>query len=191
MFIKNTKNLIVFGVIAFSFLFTNFAFADYPVYAFSRNNFDIREAEDMGYERQYYTESYRENETGRYVTEDKPVIVYNYYYGTNEAPKASSSSTTTNTTTNNTKEVVSNTSNTKVASSTPSAQVKSANVRNTASNGSVSGNLGASAYGSVGASRSTGFMPNTFGGWFLVILLILAIVVLYRMIVRKTRENKA
>lgn len=171
MFTKITKNLIIFSFIIFSFALVNIASANSTVYAFSRSNnsnkFDAV-AEDTGYN----------------TNLNKPVITPNT---TSSTVSNQPQSTTTVNNNTSTKTTTSNTTNSKVATST----TKSANVK-VAENGSgVYSNLGASAYNANRSAGAVSFMPSTFGGWFLVVLLILAIVILYRMIVRsKAKEAK-
>lgn len=171
MFTKITKNLIIFSFIIFSFALANIVSADSTVYAFSRSNnnkFDIAAAEDMGYN----------------TNLNRPVP--NYYTTNNTVSNEPQNTTVVNNNTS-TKTSTSNTTNSKVATST----TKSANVKVAEANSGVYSNLGASAYGANRSSGTVSFMPNTFWGWFLVVLLILAIVVLYRMIVRnKAKEAK-
>lgn len=130
-----------------------------------------------------------------------PGVVNNYYYGTiastDTATKTNNSvaTKTTNTTTNKTSNTTT-TSNDKVASAPtsktdtknsipPAKEVKVGSYNNS---GVYSNNLGASAYGSVSSRTSGSFMPNTILGWILTTLVIMAIVVVYRLIVRKNRE---
>jgi cobalamin biosynthesis Mg chelatase CobN len=178
MFKKITKNLIILSFIAFSFAFSNVAFADSTIYAFSRsdkNKFDIAIAEDMGY-----------------VTNiNKPVVTF---YPTNQLSTGVASNQTQNETTvnNDTATKTTSTSNTTTSKvETSTSAVKAANVKTVESgNNGVYSNLEASAYNSTRSSGMAYFMPTTFFEWFLVVLLILAIIVLYRMIVRNSRKVK-
>jgi len=187
MFTKISKNLIVFSVIAFSFIITNIAFADSTIYAFSRSNnnkFNIAQAEDMGYSTVNYfrpvttTVSTNQATSGSVSNESSSAV------NNNTTSKTSSTSNTTSKTTNVT---AVKTVDSRTTSVTPAKELNGG-VVNT-SNGTYN-RLGASAYSSVNSAETNSFMPNTFWGWLLVVLLILAIVILYRMIARKSKEVK-
>jgi len=195
MFKKITQNLIIFfGVIIFSFALVNSVYASSIPYAFSGDSYDSdieygnnanansNSNSNSVYSRydylgQAYPNAYQNNSSAS-QKETNPTVVNNYYYST--TPKTS---TTSNTTVKN-----------NTVAQGDKANVPNANIV-ARSNGSAN-YLGASAYdgsnfAASGASKSDGFMPNTIGGWILVIILILAIVVISRIISRKAKENKA
>ncbi len=139
--------------------------------------------------------------TSTNTSTQNPTVVNNYYYNTPAPTTSSSTVKSTNSSTNNTTSTTSQKSTTvtgaKVASATNTGYGTYSTVplakevgvdRNTSS--SLYGNsLGASAYGAT-SYRAVSFLPNTFFGWLALVLLIMAIVVVYRLIVRKNRKEQ-
>lgn len=209
MFKKISNNLILFGIVAMSFILTNEAFAasdtdfafsgsstrtsfgsDYNDYNYNNNNPYLYNLPKNNYN-YARTNNVVASNTGSTSSSQTPTVVNNYYYNTS-APAGSTTSTKTASSSNN----IASTTNTgtKVASansgygeynSVPLAREDS-NGR-TLSNGTNTGYFGASAYGATANRTSASFMPNTIFEWILAVLLILAIVVVYRLILRKKR----
>lgn len=193
MFTKISKNLIVFGIVVLSFVFANnayaktYAFSGEPTgsYGFSQSG-DLYNARNLynvnnGYSYPYYNTN-TGSQTRTSTSSSNPSVVNNYYYNNSSSTKTTESSTSKTTTTQTAKNTTSNSN-----SSVPLVKEVSGNANST--NG-VYRNLGASAYGSGSYSGSSDFMPDTFFEWLLVILLILAIIVVYRMIIRNIKKSK-
>lgn len=198
MFKNKVKNLIYFAIVFVSVVFANNALAagsDGVSYAFSSGGKDLNWRE--------FTSSFYGD--GYYVNNDIGYNPYNYNpYLVGKKPQEENTTTTVNRNYNintsrtsdisktNTKVATSTSSNTGVTRTANTRNVNNANSVNLANtrdvNDSVYQNLGASAFGSVRTSGGNGFMPNTFFGWLLVALLIMAIIVLYRVIVRKSKN---
>lgn len=194
MFTKISKNLIVFGIVVLSFVFANNAYA--RTYAFSgeptgeygfipsgdlssaRNLYNVNNRYSYPY---YNTNTNSQSKTS--TSNSNPSVVNNYYYNNSSSTKTTESSTSKTTTSQTAKNTTSNSN-----SSAPLAKEVSGNA-NSSSNG-IYRNLGASAYGSGSYGDSSDFMPDTFFEWLLVILLILAIIVVYRMIIRNIKKSK-
>lgn len=186
---KITKSLIVLGIIVFSFVISNSAFASYNPYDSSYwlepvSNNSIEDYTyssgyygNQGYQQGYYQyQGYNTSNNYPNTTQTQPTtkpsssVVNNYYY--QSAPK-----TTT------TEKVVTNTNTTTNPGS---------NYRDTTNNegeGYYNG-LGASAAGynitngvtALSLRGSGSFMPSSVWQWLLVIILILAIIIVARMI---------
>ena len=211
---KTTKNLIILGAIVFSFAFANNAFAytcngyycytnpsngysaDYNPNVSSYNNYNnqnyyqqpvnnyrnyptnYRPAYSNSYDQGYGTYNSNNNSNNVYYpnnqnTQTVPPVVNNYYPTTTRVVTSTTPSTTTTNTTNNT---------TTPVSTTPAVEASNPN-------GSV---LGASAAGITALSlRGSGsFMPSSIWQWILVIILILTIIIIARIMIRKSQESK-
>lgn len=189
---KITKSLIVLGIIVFSFVISNNAFARYNPYdaSYWLEPVSTRSIDDytygpnyygaQGYQQGYYqyqgysSNNYYPSSTQTQTQTTKPTssVVNNYYY--QSAPK-----TTT------TEKVVTNTNTT-----------TSGSYRDTTNNnggeGYYNNGLGASAAYSgynitngvtaLSLRGSGSFMPSSIWQWLLVVILILAIIVVARMI---------
>ena len=219
MFKKISNNLILFGIVAMSFVLVNNASAASDVtYAFSGGStggyFNDEYSSYSGYDNPYLFSpgygnynnyGYNNTNTGSKTnptaststSNTNPTVVNNYYYNTS-APSASASTKTAETTSSKTATSTNTVSSVKVASASTTGVgyyndvplAKEANNGRTYSATSYVNNLGASAYGANNYGISSSFMPNTFFGWVLTILLVMAIIVVYRMILRKHRETK-
>lgn len=182
---KITKSLIVLGIIVFSFVISNSAFARYNPYdssywlepvsynSIEDYNYSSGYYGNQGYQQGYYQQYQSYNTSNNYpgttqtTTKPSSSVVNNYYY--QSAP--------TKTTT--TEKVVTNTNT-------------GSNYRDTTNNGGEGyyNGLGASAAGynitngvtALSLRGSGSFMPSSIWQWLLVIILILAIIVVSRMI---------
>lgn len=215
MFKKISNNLILFGIVAMSFVLTNNASAASDVtYAFSgestkgyfNDNFNSYSGNNNPYLYDSGYNNYNSNNlntgsktgstSGTLASNTNPTVVNNYYYSTSNPATSTSTKTADSATskTASTKTV----SGTKVASAgnvstgyyndVPLA--REANSVRSYSGSSYFNNLGASAYGATGYRTVGSFMPNSVWDWILTILLVMAIIVVYRMIVRKARKAK-
>lgn len=186
---KTTKNLIILGAIVFSFAFANNAFAytcvgytcydSYnPTYSSGYSpSYNPRNVPQNNYQ-DYY--AYNPNVVQNVQNVQTPTpVVNNYYYPTTTRVVTSTvpSATTTNTTTNTTNNTTTTPTETPVVvdSSNPTGN-----------------NLGASAAGITALSlRGSGsFMPSSIWQWMLVVILILAIIIIARIMIRKSQESK-
>jgi len=194
MFNKITKNLIILGVIIFSFAVVNNVYAarySDGFTGYSRTGFYNRETPSDSYDQEYSRYDYGQQQVSSSSSSAQggtnPTVVNNYYYST--TPKTSTTSNTTSSTTSNST-VKNNTVTQGDKTNVPNANI-------VARSGGSANYLGASAYNgsnfaaSAGSNNSDGFMPNTVGEWILTIILILAIVIISRIIARKAKENKA
>lgn len=219
MFKKISNNLIFFGIVAMSFVLANNASAASGVtYAFSGEStggyFSDEYSSYSGYNNPYlfspgygnynnygYNNANTTPKTNPATTtttsNTNPTVVNNYYYNTS-SPATSTATKTTETTSSKTATSTNTVSSAKVASASTTGVgyyndvplAREANNGRAYSATSYVNNLGASAYGSGNYGISSSFMPNTFFGWVLTILLVMAIIVVYRMILRKHREAK-
>jgi len=178
---KITKKIIVLGIIAFCFIFTNTTLA-YSCLGYSCTNYDYQNRNDNNYYSQY--DYSRQVVPVEYVANSQPnsSVVNNYYYQKETTPK---NTTVTNKETN----LFNSTEND--SSTNDKQQTEDDYYRN---------NLGASAYNSYGQSNgknitalslrgSGGFMPSSIWQWILVVILILIIVIIGRMFVRKPHPS--
>lgn len=219
MFKKISNNLIFFGIVAMSLVLANNASAASDVtYAFSgeptRGAFGGSYNTYSGYDNPYlFNSNYGSYNPGNSnantgtktntattstpTSSTNPTIVNNYYYNTS-APSTSTSTKTAETSSSKTATSTNTVSGAKVASASTTGVgyyndvplAREANNGRAYSSTSYVNNLGASAYGLNNYGVSSSFMPNTFFGWVLTILLVMAIIVVYRMILRKHREAK-
>lgn len=177
---KATKNLIILGIIVFSFIFTNSASAYCQRYAFSNKLVDRNCIEEEIYYNNYESNSSVSSTSSTLNTTPDNNVVNNYYYYP----------TTTKTTTSNTSTTKSTVDTTKDISNSNSNYDSNYNHgENDYNNG-----LGASVYDSgqngngitaLSLKGSGSFMPSSIWQWILVVVLILIIIVIARMFVRK------
>lgn len=178
------KNLIVFGIALFSVFMAQEAMAAtnnpyaYPYYT----------TNDTAYQYfQYsgYSPEPVKKETKK--TDEGTTVINNYYYytdGSNVPVLAGS-------TTNNNGYVTSNKTNT-TNNHLSEYQVYAYN----GTDGAYPNYMSASALGAYNNQNNNvknsnhGFLPNSFGQWVLTIILILAIIVVYRVIMRQFKKEK-
>ncbi len=201
--LKNkVKNLIFFGIVLLGLVFANNAFAAGSrgvTYAFSGgDDLNARDAFDYYSESGRFYDEYSYYNNNSYNPYNYDPYARGYYEPQKVATPYNPNTTTINRNYNLTTSKSSDTSktSTKVATSNSgSTKTQATRVSNTtnANNANLrdvndslyNNNLGASAFGSIRTGGSGNFMPNTFFGWLIVALLILAIIVLYRVIIRK------
>ena len=179
MEIKTIKNLIIFGLIIFSFALVNSVSAYYSPYD---SSYWLVSSSERTYQPQYdYYQQSGYDSSSYSSTEPKNYVVNNYYYQTDPTTSTVSKSTST------TKNVITNNSD---------EAVTDRNTTDYSNENNYNNGLGASAYN--GSNQSNGnkitalslkgsgsFMPSSIWQWILVVILILAIIIISRMFIRK------
>ncbi len=181
---KVTKNLIILGIIVFSFIFTNSASAYCQRYAFSNRLVDRNCVEEEIYYNNYESNSnVSSTSNNQNVTPDNNVVNNYYYYPT-----------TTKTTTSNTSTAKSTVDTTKDNSNSNSNYDSNYSYGESDYNNVYSNGLGASVYDSgqngngitaLSLKGSGSFMPSSIWQWILTVILILIIIIIARMFVTK------
>lgn len=196
---KTIKNLIILGIIIFSFALAdnayavNYAFSNDPVVRYNPNNSYYNNYNELyGYRYNpvnnhypYYSQNYPQYSYYQQSVYNPPVtvvkpntpVVNNYYYQTAPATVAKTTTTTkTNTDT-------SNTSTNKNTTTSDTDGVYNNSLGASAYNGSSQAN--GNGLTALSLRGSGGFMPSSIWQWLLVIILILTIIIISRMFVRK------
>ncbi|HPI82726.1 MAG TPA: hypothetical protein PK122_05860 [Candidatus Paceibacterota bacterium] len=178
---KNLKNLIMLGTVLFSILIAGKAMAA------TNNPYSYPYSYDSSYQYFQYPGYSPEPVKKEIKTEEGNTIINNYYYYTDgsNVPVRDVVNTNTNGYLTNNR----NTTNNHLSEYPVYAYNQAQGV--------YPNYMAASAFGAYDngnnytRNNSYGFLPNTFGQWILTIILILGIIVVYRVIMRQFKKEKA
>lgn len=175
------KNLILFGAIFFSLLIST------KVMAATNNPFVYPNVYGPDYYQYFQYTGYSPEPVRQEAKKEEGNTVINNYYYYNDVPSVSSPVVDNNSIQYNFETPNRNTTNNHLS--------EYGVYTYSGMSGAHPNYLSASAYGSYGEqvnnsrNSSFGFLPNTFFKWVLTILLIFAIVVVFRLIVRLTKKE--